>query len=66
MKESVDCFIPDILSFYGDGGLRGLWKLHEDEIIEVPVDDIGVSIDLDTQEQYKECIINRGMKRLCR
>ena len=38
----------------------------EDEIIEVPVDDIGVSIDLDTQEQYKECIINRGMKRLCR
>ena len=59
-------FIPDILSFYGDGGLRGLWKLHEDEIIEVPVDDIGVSIDLDTQEQYKECIINRGMKRLCR
>ena len=48
-------FIPEILDFYGDGGLRGLWKQHEDEIIEVPVDDIGVSIDLDTQEQYKEC-----------
>lgn len=48
-------FIPDILDFAGDCGLRGLWRLHEQQIIEVPVDDTGVWVDLDTQAQYQEC-----------
>ena len=48
-------FLPEILDFSGDGGLRGLWKQCEREIIEVPVDDSGVWIDLDTQEQYLKC-----------
>lgn len=48
-------YIPEILSFYGEGGLRSLWKRHEDEIVEVPVDDVGIWVDLDTQEQYKTC-----------
>lgn len=48
-------FLPEILSFSGEDGLRGLWKLHEPEIVEVPVDDTAVCIDLDTQEQYREC-----------
>lgn len=47
-------FLPDIIRYRGENGLRGLWKLHEDEITEVPADDIGVCIDLDTQEQYRE------------
>lgn len=48
-------FLPEILSFSGEGGLRSLWRLHEDEIIEVPVDDTGVWVDLDTQQQYNDC-----------
>lgn len=48
-------FIPDILSFSGEGGLRGLWRLHEDAVTELPVDDAGVWIDLDTREQYNNC-----------
>lgn len=48
--------IPEILFFDGDGGLRELWKIHEETIITVPVDDPGVWIDLDTPEDYKKCI----------
>ncbi len=48
-------FLSEIQVFFGEGGLRSLWKEHEDEILEVPVDDAGVCIDLDTQEQYREC-----------
>ena len=45
-------FLPEIMDYYGTDGLRGLWKEHEQEILEVPVDDPGVCIDLDTQDQY--------------
>ncbi|MEA4993298.1 MAG: nucleotidyltransferase family protein [Oscillibacter sp.] len=47
--------IPDILSFHGSGGLRQLWRQHEDLIFTVPVDDIGVWVDLDTQQDYQAC-----------
>lgn len=49
-------FIPEILGYEGEGGLRGLWKRHEDKIETVPVDDIGCWTDLDTFEQYFSCI----------
>lgn len=45
-----------ILEFEGEGGLRQLWKQQEDSIIQVPVDDDGVWIDLDTREDYEICI----------
>jgi CTP:molybdopterin cytidylyltransferase MocA len=45
--------IPDILSFHGEGGLRQLWKRHEDLIRAVPVDDEGVWVDLDTPADYQ-------------
>lgn len=47
--------IPEIISFRKDGGLRQFWTLHTDIICEIPVDDEGVWVDLDTQEDYKKC-----------
>lgn len=46
--------IPDILYFSEDGGLRQLWNRLDVPILEVPVDDPGCSIDLDTPEQYRQ------------
>lgn len=46
-------FIPSILNHNGEGGLRSLWSMHEDRILEVPVDDPGVWVDLDTQQDYR-------------
>ena len=48
--------IPAILRFDGPDGLRGFWRLNESRVVTVPVDDVGCSTDLDTQQQYQECI----------
>lgn len=40
--------IPEILTFQGNGGLRQLWRQHENLILTVPVDDEGVWVDLNT------------------
>jgi CTP:molybdopterin cytidylyltransferase MocA len=55
--------IPEILNFHEtqfhensfqeNGGVRQLWKQHEDRIGVVAVDDLGVCVDLDTPEDYK-------------
>lgn len=45
-----------ILDYHGEGGLRQLWKQQEESIINVPVDDDGVWMDLDTMEDYEVCI----------
>ena len=47
--------IPEILAFDRDGGLRQFWKERETLIRTVSVDDAGVWMDLDTQEDYKKC-----------
>ena len=47
--------IPQILGFHGEGGLRQFWQEQEDLITTVAVDDAGVWMDLDTQEDYKKC-----------
>ena len=47
--------IPEILAFNRDGGLRQFWKEREAMIRTVSVDDAGVWVDLDTQEDYKKC-----------
>ena len=47
--------IPEILSFHGEGGLRQFWQEQEALIHTVAVDDVGVWVDLDTQEDYKKC-----------
>ena len=47
--------IPQILAFHGEGGLRQFWQEQEALIHTVAVDDVGVWVDLDTQEDYKKC-----------
>lgn len=49
-------FIPAIMQYEGAEGLRGFWKLHENAIATVPVDDIGCWTDLDTFAQYSRCV----------
>ncbi len=46
----------------GDRGCRSIFPDHEDEIEEVPVDDPGVLVDLDTEEQVTraEEALDRG------
>ncbi|MGI5932586.1 MAG: nucleotidyltransferase family protein [Eubacterium sp.] len=44
--------IPQIQSYYGTDGLRGLWDSYQSVIRTVPVSDTGVGIDLDTENDY--------------
>ena len=46
--------IPAILSYEGEGGLRGFWKSCGADMIRVPVEDEGVMTDLDTPEDYEK------------
>ena len=46
---------PEILAWREEGGLRALWARHEAWIRTVPVDDVGVWMDLDTPEDYRAC-----------
>lgn len=49
-------FAEEILHYDGPDGLRGFWKLHENSIVTVPVEDAGCSTDLDTPAQYQNCL----------
>jgi molybdenum cofactor cytidylyltransferase len=37
-------------------GLRGLWRIRPEALVEVPVEDPGVLLDLDTPEAYENAI----------
>ncbi|MFA7118052.1 MAG: nucleotidyltransferase family protein [Sphaerochaetaceae bacterium] len=52
--------IPSILSYKGEGGLRSIWRLFEDDIATVAVDDIGCETDLDTWDSYARLIARVG------
>lgn len=52
---SWDCR-ENILQFQGNG-LRELWNQYQDEIFEIPLEDGGCTIDIDTPEDFQ---------RLCR
>jgi len=45
-----------ILKFNGNEGLRGVWKLIENQIVTVPVEDFGCTIDADTTEDYNRLV----------
>lgn len=49
-------FIKEILHFNGRDGLRGFWRLHEESVHTVDVDDLGCWTDLDTRDQYQNCL----------
>ena len=48
--------IPAILSYEGEGGLRGLWKSCGADILRLPVEDESVVTDLDTPEDYEKLV----------
>lgn len=43
----------DMLKFCGNG-LRELWKQYENEIVEIPLEDNGCTMDVDTPEDYQK------------
>lgn len=45
-------YVPDILSWKEDGGLRALLNRFEKDAIDVPVDDPGILLDMDTPTDY--------------
>lgn len=49
-------FVAAIRDYAGPDGLRGFWRLHEGAVVTVPVDDRGCWCDLDTFEQYRDCV----------
>ena len=49
-------FVDAIKNYSGPNGLRGFWRLHEDAVVTVPVDDQGCWCDLDTFDQYRDCV----------
>jgi molybdenum cofactor cytidylyltransferase len=43
--------VPELEGVHGDIGFRALFNSHADELVEVPVNDAGVLLDIDTPEQ---------------
>src|SRR5262249_51009636 len=48
---------PEIASRKLPGGLRDLWHERADAVVEVPVEDEGVLLDLDTPEDYRRALL---------
>lgn len=51
-----------ILKRYDDTGLRGLLTDHADTVVEVPLDDPGVLIDVDTPQEYEAEMRRQGLR----
>lgn len=45
-------YIPDILSWQEEGGLRAVLNRFEDYAVDVPVNDRGILLDMDTPSDY--------------
>jgi len=46
------CVFPEVMALRGDIGCRAIFGNHLEEILKVPVDDIGVLIDIDTKDDF--------------
>jgi molybdenum cofactor cytidylyltransferase len=42
----------ELLSLTGDGGARQILARHPEDVLEVPVDSPGVTLDIDTRDDY--------------
>ncbi len=49
-------FIEPIRRYDGADGLRGFWRTQTAHIWELPTDDSGCSLDMDTPQQYQSCL----------
>lgn len=43
----------EVLTQFDDEGLRGLLRVHEDKVVEVPLDELGAVVDIDTPDEYE-------------
>ncbi len=53
-------FIPEILSFQGEGGLRGILARHDAIAHRIAVSDEMILIDIDTPEDYERLMCRQG------
>ena len=44
---------PEVMGLTGDVGARAIFGNHKDEILKVPVDDLGVLVDIDNREDWE-------------
>lgn len=56
-------FLKDILKYDGADGLRGFWEQMKENIVTVEVSDFGVSVDLDTPQDYAKVCDDIYMRR---
>ena len=52
--------VADIVAIPPGEGLRHLWRVRPEVLVEVPVDDSGVLIDLNTPDDYEKWTGRRG------
>lgn len=45
---------PEIMGLSGDIGCRAIFGGHSENILKVPVDDVGVLLDIDTREDFEK------------
>jgi CTP:molybdopterin cytidylyltransferase MocA len=45
---------PEVMSLTGDIGCRAIFGSHSEDILKVPVDDVGVLLDVDTRSDFEK------------
>lgn len=53
--------VEEFLTLVGDQGGKSLLARHHDEVLEIPVEDPGVCVDIDTPEDYEQA--SRALSR---
>lgn len=52
------CLMDHVISYNGEGGMRGLLRKYEDQAVDVPVADPFVRLDVDTERDF-QFLVNR-------
>lgn len=45
---------PEMMGISGDIGCRAIFGLHPDSILKVPMDDLSILVDIDTQQEFEK------------
>ncbi|MEE9237932.1 MAG: NTP transferase domain-containing protein, partial [Thermodesulfobacteriota bacterium] len=45
---------PEMMEISGDIGCRAIFGLHPDSILKVPMDDLSILVDIDTQQEFEK------------
>ena len=55
--------VEEFLTLAGDRGGKSLLARHRDEVLEIPVEDPGVCVDIDTPEDYEQASRTLSLNR---